>query len=609
MYICHEETFNKKNKAMKFSKIFLAALLAVVAAGFVKAFLWISIFVGLAGAGDTVTVDRNSILTIDYADIIADAPSTDPFAGIDFMNMTSVGRISLYDALRAIDAAAEDDRIDGIYIRMNGAGGAEGWTILEELREALKGFSESGKFIVAYNDIYSQAGYYLASVADGVYIHPEGGLSWQGMSFSTMFYKGLMDKLGVKAEIFRPTVCKYKSAVEPYFLDRMSDANRRQMQELADAMWKQISGDVAESRGIDPAELQTLTDRLALCEPEDALKNGFVDGLCYEDEMNGVFESLGAVADDEGEYRQVSFGDYVAQLAPDISNLSAGRVAIVYAEGGIVDGGADNGESICGDVLAAKLREVRKDDDIKAVVLRVNSPGGSALASDVIWREMTLLREVKPVVVSMGQYAASGGYYISAPADAILADRLTLTGSIGVFGLMIDPANALREKVGITMDGVKTNRSADMGQFGHSMTAEERAFIMRGVDKVYGRFTSLVAEGRNLPLERVLDIAEGRVWAGTTAREIGLADANGGLKAAIAVAADKAGLESYRVTEEVDAPTGFAAVFASLNASIRTRAVRSELGVFYDDYRRVREAMSQTGITMYTDVRVDINNR
>ncbi|MDE6778126.1 MAG: signal peptide peptidase SppA [Alistipes sp.] len=593
---------------MKFSKIFLAALLAVVAAGFVKAFIWISIFVGLAGSADTVTVEKNSILTIDYADIIADAPSTDPFAGIDFMNMTSVGRISLYDALRAIDAAAEDDRIDGIYIRMNGSGGAEGWTILEELREALKGFSESGKFIVAYNDVYSQAGYYLASVADGVYLHPEGALSWQGMAFSTMFYKGLMDKLGVKAEIFRPTVCRYKSAVEPYFLDRMSDANRRQMQELADAMWRQISGDVAESRGIDPEKLQSLTDGLALCDPDDALKNGFVDALLYEDEMNDVFDELGAVADDEGEYRQVSFGDYVAQLGPDIANLSADRIAIVYAQGGIVDGGADNGENICGDVLAAKLREVRKNDDIKAVVLRVNSPGGSALASDVIWREMMLLREVKPVVVSMGQYAASGGYYISAPADAILADRLTLTGSIGVFGLMIDPVNALRDKVGITVDVVKTNRSADMGQLGHSLTAEERAFMMRSVDKIYGRFTSLVSEGRNLPLERVLDIAEGRVWAGTTAREIGLADANGGLKAAIAVAADKAGLESYRVTEEVDAPTGFAAVLAGLNASVRERAVRSELGLFYDDYRRVREAMSHSGVTMYTDVRVEMNH-
>ncbi|MDE5638150.1 MAG: signal peptide peptidase SppA [Alistipes sp.] len=593
---------------MKFSKIFLAALLAVVAAGFVKAFIWISIFVGLAGSADTVTVEKNSILTIDYADIIADAPSTDPFAGIDFMNMTSVGRISLYDALRAIDAAAEDDRIDGIYIRMNGSGGAEGWTILEELREALKGFSESGKFIVAYNDVYSQAGSYLASVADGVYLHPEGALSWQGMAFSTMFYKGLMDKLGVKAEIFRPTVCRYKSAVEPYFLDRMSDANRRQMQELADAMWRQISGDVAESRGIDPEKLQSLTDGLALCDPDDALKNGFVDALLYEDEMNDVFDELGAVADDEGGYRQVSFGDYVAQLGPDIANLSADRIAIVYAQGGIVDGGADNGENICGDVLAAKLREVRKNDDIKAVVLRVNSPGGSALASDVIWREMMLLREVKPVVVSMGQYAASGGYYISAPADAILADRLTRTGSIGVFGLMIAPVSALGAKGGITVDVVKTNRSADMGQLGHSLTAEERAFMMRSVDKIYGRFTSLVSEGRNLPLERVLDIAEGRVWAGTTAREIGLADANGGLKAAIAVAADKAGLESYRVTEEVDAPTGFAAVLAGLNASVRERAVRSELGLFYDDYRRVREAMSHSGVTMYTDVRVEMNH-
>jgi len=592
---------------MKFSKIFLAALLAVVAAGLIKAVFWFMVLFGVAGSMESpVTVNENSILTIDFADLITDAPSTDPFAGIDFMSMSQVSSISLYDALRAIDAAAEDDRIDGIYIRPGGMGGAEGWTVLEELRESLKAFSDSGKFVVAYDDVYSQSEYYLASVADGVYLHPEGMVSWQGIAFTNMFYKGLFDKLGIKTEIFRPTVCKYKSAVEPYFLDRMSDANRRQMQELADAMWRELSGDVAESRGMDYDELQRLTDRLSLCDADDALKNGFVDELLYEDQMNGVLEGLGAVANDDGEYDYVSLGEYASQLGADVSNISADRVAIVYAQGGIVDGGDNgSGDNICGDALAEKLREVRRDDKIKAVVLRVNSPGGSALASDVIWREMTLLREVKPVIVSMGQYAASGGYYISAPADAIVADRLTLTGSIGVFGLMINPTDALRQKLGITFDCVKSNASADMGMPGRSMTAEERAFFMRSVDKVYERFTSLVAEGRNLPLERVLEIAEGRVWAGTTAREIGLADANGGLKAAIAVAADKAGLDEYRVTEELSAPTGWAALFSNINARISERAMRSELGVFYGDYARIRSAVSQRGVSMYCDVRVE----
>lgn len=588
---------------MKFLKIFLAALLAVVVGGVIKMLIWISTILSMAGSMDkSVTVGNDSVLTLDFSEVITDAPVTDPLAGFDLMNMSSVSTVSLYNALRAIDAAAADDRIKGIYIRPSGSGGPSGWAVAEELRLALEGFKNSGKFIIAYCDSYSQVDYYLASVADEICLQPMGGISWQGLSFSNIFFKGLIDKLGVKVEVFRPTVCKYKSAVEPYILDKMSDANRRQMQELADAMWKDISGDVAASRDIEPERLNTLTNQLAVCEADDALSNGFVDKLLYEDQVEDIIAELTGTDD----WADVTLGEYVSQLSPDVSNLSSPRVAIVYAQGGIIDGdGALDGENICGNTLAAKLAEVRENDDIKAVVLRVNSPGGSALASDVIWREMTLLREQKPVIVSMGQYAASGGYYISAPADAILADRLTLTGSIGVFGLMVNPTDALKNKLGITFDGVKSNTSADLGQPGRQMTAEERAFMMRGVDKVYGRFTSLVAEGRNLPIESVLEIAEGRVWSGTAADQIGLADACGGLKAAIAVAADKAGLEKYRVTEEVDAPSGLAAILANLNKTVSANIVRNELGDTYSDVKRVREALSQSGVLMYSNVRVE----
>ena len=591
---------------MKFLKIFLAALLAVLVAGIIKFIIWFSALAGMMSSMDSgVKIGDNSVLTLDFAEVIADAPSNDPLAGFDLMSLTSTKRISLYDALRAVEAAAADKRIKGIYIHPKLNGGPDAWTVAEELRAALKAFSESGKFIVAYDDSYSQADYYLASVADRLYIQPMGGISWQGLSFTSIFYKGLFDKLGIEPEIFRPTVCKYKSAVEPYFLNRMSDANRLQMQELADAMWSVIGSDVAESRGMSVARLNELTDRLAVCEAGDAVKNGFADAAMYEDEVE---DEISALADTD-EWESVSFGDYVSQLGPDVAKLSAPKVAILYAQGGIVDGDGSSArgeEQIYGNTLAAQLAELRDDDKVKAVVVRVNSPGGSALASDVIWREMNRLREVKPVIVSMGAYAASGGYYISAPADVIVADRLTLTGSIGVFGLSLNPAAALRDKLGITFDGVKTNTSADINAPGHTLTADERAFMMRSVDKVYGRFTSLVADGRNLPLERVLEIAEGRVWAGTTAHEIGLADSCGGLKSAIAIAADKAGLDEFRVVEHMDEPTGFAAVLSSMKMNVRQRVLRSESPELYELMQRIRTAVSQNGMVMYTDVRAEM---
>lgn len=591
---------------MDFIKTFLAGLLAFVVGGFVLFILGIVMLVGIAAAmGDqTPVVEPGSILRIDFSEVVTDAPSSDPLAGIDLFSMQQQRRLPLFRALRAIEAAKEDDRIEGIYLRMNGGGGAAGSAVVEELREAIVDFRTSGKFVVAYNETYSQGQYYLASAADSIYLQPEGAIEWAGLSSSTMFYKGLFDKLGLKAEVFRPTVCKYKSAVEPYILTGMSEANRRQMQVLVDAMWGTISGAVAESRGIDPAELKRLTDERAVTLPEDALRHRFVDGLRYEDQMEELFAELGAETDDEGACTYVSLGDYAAQVQPAL-DFGAPQVAIVYADGQIVDG-EGSGEKIFGTTLARQLAEVRMDEEVAAVVLRVNSPGGSALASDVVWREMELLREEKPVVVSMGSYAASGGYYISCPADVIVADNLTLTGSIGVFGMYIDTIEALKNKLGITVDGVKTNAMAGMGETS-SLTAAERASVMRGVDKVYDTFTKHVAAGRNLPVERVLEIAEGRVWSGGDALRIGLVDGIGGLKMAIAQAVDKASLgDNYCVVERVQEPTGLAAVLSSLNVRAERLATRSRLGDMMEEYARIREEAGQQGIRMYSPYRVEL---
>lgn len=592
---------------MNFIKTFLAGLLAFFAGSVLVFFFWIIVLVGIvAGSMDKqVAVAPESILKIDFSEVITDAPSTDPLAGFDFRTMSSTPELSIFQVLRAIDAARDDDRIKGIYLRLNGGGGVTGSALLEELREAIAGFKESGKFVVAYNEVYSQGQYYLASVADKIYLQPQGGMEWTGMSSNLMFYKGLFDKLDLKVEVFRPTVCKYKSAVEPYILDRMSPANREQMQQLLGSMWNHIVSTVAEARGIEPAVLNRIADELAVSLPEEALEHGLVDGLIYEDRMKEIFAELGVEADDDDEYNFVSLGDYAAQVPADLKNIASDQVAIVYADGGIVDG-EGTGKDIYGNTLAATLAGVRADEGIKAVVLRVNSPGGSALASDLVWREMELLKAEKPVVVSMGSYAASGGYYISCPADVIVADELTLTGSIGVFGMIYDTRDALKNKLGINIDGVQTNASSDFLGKG-PLTPVQRAMIMRGVDRVYETFTTNVAEGRNLPIEKVLDIAGGRVWSGEDALGIGLVDACGGLKTAIALAVDKAGLgEKYRVAEILEEPSGFAAVLASLNAKIRMSLVGSELGLMMQDYEQLREAVARQGVQMYSPCKVEL---
>ena len=587
---------------MNFVKTFLAGLLAVVVGTFLVFFLWIFILLGIAGSMDkSVAVHSESILKIDFSEVLTDAPSSDPLAGIDLMTLQTTRQLPLLKALRAIEAAAADSRIKGIYLRMNGEGGVTGSALLEELREALLEFKQSGKFVVAYNETYSQGQYYLASVADKIYLQPEGGMDWSGMASNVMFYKGLLDKLDLRAEVFRPTACKYKSAVEPFILNKMSPANREQMQALVNSMWGTISGAVCESRGIDSVQMRRITDNLQVTLPEEALQYGFVDSLVYEDQMEEVFAELG-VSDD---YAFITLGDYASQVGADLKNISADQVAIIYADGQIVDG-EGYGKEIYGNTLAAKIAGVRDDEKVKAVVLRVNSPGGSALASDVIWREIELLKAEKPVVVSMGSYAASGGYYISCPADVIVADKLTLTGSIGVFGMILDTREALKNKLGITIDGVQSNASSSFLAT-EPLTPIQRSMIMRGVDKVYTTFTNDVAEGRNLPIEKVLDIAGGRVWSGADALGIGLIDTYGGLKTAIALAVDKADLgDNYRVTEVTETPTGFAAFIASLNMSVREAFTRSELGLMMKDYNTVREAFRQQGVLMYSPYKVEM---
>lgn len=599
---------------MKFFKTFLAALLAVVVGSVISGLFWFIAIIGIAGAmgsGNSTAVMPNSILRIDLTDNIVDSPAFNPLSGMSLTYFSTTRTLPLLKVLRSIETAATDDRIQGIYINYIG-GGSISSAALEELRQALVEFKQSGKFIVAFNDSYSQTGYYLATVADKVYIQPEGSFQWSGMSSTLLFYKGALDKLGVSAEVFRPTVCKYKSAVEPYILNKMSDANRRQMTDLGNSMWNTICSTIAETRGTTIEDLNKIANTTPFLTPQQALEHKLVDGIIYRDQMEDIFAEYGVKKNFLDEYQFISLGDYCSSVAIDDTKLSAPKVGIIYAEGAIVDGESQNLDgNIYGTTLANTIAKARKDETIKAVVLRVNSPGGSALASDVIWREVELLKAQKPVIVSMGAYAASGGYYISAPADAIVANKLTLTGSIGVFGLMLEGGDMLKNKLGVTSDVVKTNPSADFGTgvLGMSLrkpSALEKALLIQSVDRVYEAFTTKVAAGRNLELQQVLNIAEGRVWSGSEAVANGLADTNGGIKTAIAIAAEKAGVaDNFRLEEILPDMDPMTAMLQSLGMQMKSILVDAQTLQIENDYKTLQNNILRSGVQMYCPYSVE----
>lgn len=612
---------------MKFFKTFLAALLAVVVGFGLVVMLWTMVLVGMVSSfgSQAATVPSGSVLRLDLG-TVTDSPSSSLLDGFDFRTMKQNSRTSLLSTIRAIQGAATDNRIKGIYLNFDEKF-AVSLSSLEEIRAELVKFKESGKFIVAYQEHWAQFGYWFASVADKIYTNPEGGLQWTGLSLSTMFYKGLLDKLDIEPVIVRHG--SFKSAVEPFMLDRMSPENRLQYQTLAGSLWGMVVADISSSRGIAAADLQAFADGLVIDSPRTALEKGFFDGVCYEDEVMSEMEAMitggwsreTVVAADEAavaaevaeitetaeapevaaieqpaagskaiaDVKLVSFGDYVSQLVP--SKISSrNKVAVVYAEGSIVSGdGAQN--EIGSASMVKRLREVRRDESIKAVVFRINSPGGSALASEVMWRELELLKAEKPLIVSMGNYAASGGYYIACPADAIYADRSTLTGSIGVFGLYANMGKMLKNKLGITTDVVNTNKYSDLGSGFRSPSQVELAYLQKSVEDVYSTFVGHVAQGRNMIPEAVDKIGQGRVWSGVNALEIGLIDGFGGLVDAIALAADRVGIaDDFRIYEVVDTPTGFEALLSGFSARLRSGVLQDELGeafVHYDNLRRM----------------------
>lgn len=554
------------------------------------------------------------MLCINLDESIADSPATSPMSQFDAGSLSMNSSLTSLQALSAIEHAATDSNIEGILIYQNGTGSIE-ISLIEELRKALERFKLSGKFVVAYDDNYTQGEYYLASVANKVSLHPEGSFNWSGIKFSSMFYKGLIDKLNVKVDVIRPTECKYKSAGEPYFLTKMSDANRLQMEVLANSMWTTLVEDVAKSRNLDAERVKAIAYNVDANDAESAKQHGFIDAIEYEDQVDNYLEELGVKRNRDGELNKISLGEYCsanAMFDPSLSlEASKNKVGIIYAEGQIVDGNTTGDGYIFGNTLAEQIRQARLDKDIKAVVLRVNSPGGSALASDVIWREVVLLKESKPVVVSMGDYAASGGYYISAPADYIFSDRLTLTGSIGVFGTIFNVSDFLSNKLGVTFDSVSTSPNAGGFSITEPLSERNREVIMEGVDKVYKTFTSHVAEGRNLDIEKVYSIAEGRVWSGTDAVNIGLVDANGGLFDAVAKAAELADITNDYQLMEIKLPLSPIEIWLQSLTMMTANSLNIDYNIYGEELNKIIEQnlfiFTNHGVQMITPLNIEVN--
>jgi protease-4 len=575
----------------QFFKVVFASMLGFILANILLLFLFIAIIGGIAassGSKKTAEIDENSILKIEFSGPISDRSDNNPFKNFNPLSGENNQSYGLTDILDALEKAKTDDKIKGIYMHFDGV--PAGMATTEEIRNALLDFKKSGKFILSYSNTYDQKAYYLSSVADSIMVHPEGGLDFRGLSASVMFLKGAMEKLEVEPQIIRHG--KFKSAIEPLILDKMSDANREQTSTYLNALWNRMLDGISAARKISVQELTAMADQALIRNPKDALKYKLVDKLAYEDEVQASLRKRLGI-EEKDKIKFVSLGKYFE--TPSTEDKAKEKVAIIYASGDIVDGeGSD--DNVGGDKIAATIRKARLDEKVKAIVLRVNSPGGSALASDIMWREVILAKKVKPVVVSMGDVAASGGYYISCAADRIFASPNTITGSIGVFGVLINTKKLFNNKLGITIDTVKTNKFADMGASYRPLTDTERDIIQQGVEEVYQTFITHVGEGRKMATENVDSIGQGRVWAGTDAKKINLIDEFGGLKDAIAYAAKKANLEKYRVVGYPEQEEPFKKFMKQVSGEGEEAIIKAQLGNNYEYYKKIKRALQIEGI-------------
>jgi len=522
-----------------FLKIFLAVIVALLVFT-IGIFFALTGIIGSATSSSKPFVGSNAVLVLDLNQSFGEQAKNNPIN--NFFDNPNTDVPGLYDVVRMIQYAKSDSSIKGIYIKADN--NENGYASSEEIRQALVDFKRSNKFIIAYGSVIPERAYYVANVADRIYCNPAGGVEWDGFAVNLMFLKGTLDKLEIKPEIFYAG--KFKSATEPLRATQMTDANRLQTTVWMNDIYNNLLIKTADARLIDTATLHSLANAGAIQTANDALKYKLIDGLKYDDEVRSeILKKL--KKERTGEINYVAMGKY-AKAVDFTKSGAGGKLAIIYAEGDIVDGKGDK-DQIGSDDFIKIIRKARQDDDVKAIVFRVNSPGGSAMASEAIWREITLTKKEKPVVVSMGDYAASGGYYISCAADSVFADASTITGSIGVFSVLANLKDFFNNKLGITFDGVKTAQYADLGSMSRPLTEQEKRFIQASIDTIYKTFTTRVANGRKKDTVYIDSIAQGRVWIGKRAIGVGLVDRTGSLQDAVDCAARMAKLSSYSTKE------------------------------------------------------------
>ena len=560
-----------------FFKIVFGSMFGFLLSILVLFFIVIAI-ASAAGGDKEVELKENTILHVTLNSPVNDRSEKNPFQGLDLGGLSSKAS-GLDDILENIDKAAANENIIGVFLDISSI--PSGIATIEEIRNALIDFKKSGKFIYTYSEALSQPAYYLSTVSDSIFLHPTGLAELKGLRSELLFFKGVLDKLGVEPQVFRHG--KFKSAIEPFIQEQLSDANREQIRSYIGSIWNHMVAGIAEQRNMPATRVQEIASKLLVTNAEGAVEQKLVDGLKYRDEVLEMLKAkTGAEEIDEIEYVSLAKMNDVKDTR---ENKGKDKIAVVYAEGDIVDGKGQNGQ--VGSIEFSKaIRKARLDDRVKALVLRINSPGGSALASETIWREVVLTKKEKPVIVSMGNVAASGGYYIAAPADTIIASPTTITGSIGVFGLFFN-ASEMVNKIGVTIDTVKTNPMADIMTSSRAVTAQEREIIQAEIERIYDNFITRVAEGRNMSKADVDSIAQGRVWSGVDAKRLGLVDMFGGMTTAIKIAAEKAGLENYRIQSLPYQEDPFQKFMNELSGESEAAIMQKALGESYKYYKQL----------------------
>lgn len=584
----------------QFFKYVFATIIGVLLCMVIFTFVVIGI-ISSAGSDKKTVVEANSVLRLSFDYAIKERTSSNPLSGIPFLNLSVKKAIGLNDILSSIKRAKADDNIKGIYLDESYM--LSGQATTEEIRNALLDFKKSGKFVIAYSEIYTQGAYYLASVADKVYINPKGIFEFSGFHSQYTFFKGALEKLGVEAQVIK--VGTFKSAVEPYILDKMSDANRLQVNSYLGSLYDYFLTGIGKSRKINKDSLFSIANNLKIKYPEDALKYKLVDGLKYKDQIIDELKQRTQTEKDDN-LNMVELNDYNDPEENKDQSSSNNRIAVVYASGDI-SGGEGDDNSIGSERISKAIRKARLDNKVKAVVLRINSPGGSSLASDVLWREVAITKKVKPIIVSMGDVAASGGYYMACAADSIFAQPNTITGSIGIFAILPNMQNFFNQKLGVTFDGVKTGKFADLGDVSRPLNPEERAILQDQVNHGYLDFTNAVASGRKKTQKYIDSIGQGRVWTGTQALKIGLVDRLGSIDDAIRSAAAKAKLKDYKLVAYPEQKSLLENFGSGLASEARTYMMKQELGDSYRYYNDLKTILKFNGPQTRMPYTIDIH--